>query len=66
MCGRHQWDWYQPITRADENAGHGGHNLHGTGDRAVIGLESQNSVHGFHNDRVSRFSQKRWGQPVLY
>ena len=40
MHGGHQWDWYQPITKADENGGHGGCHLHSPGDRAVIGLES--------------------------
>ena len=41
MHGGHQWHWYQPITKADENGGHGGCHLHSPGSQAVIGLESQ-------------------------
>ena len=33
-----QWDWYQPFTKVDANGGHGGHHLHGPGDRVVIGI----------------------------
>ena len=61
MHGRHQWDWYQPVTKADENGGHGGCYLHSPGDWAVIGLESQNSVCGHHSDCMLQFSQKKVG-----
>ena len=44
MCDRRQWDWYQPVAKADANGDHGGHHLHGPRDQAVIGLESQNGV----------------------
>ena len=39
MCMRdgRQWDWYQPIAKADANGDHRGHHLHGPRDRAVIG-----------------------------
>ena len=41
-----QWDWYQPVAKADANGDHKGHYLHGQRDRAVIGLESQNGSCG--------------------
>ena len=38
MHGGHQWDWYQPVIKADANGGYGGRHLHRHGNRAVIGL----------------------------
>ena len=63
MCMRdgHQWDWYQPIGKANANGDYGGHHLHGPRDRAVIGLESQNGVCGCHGDCVLQFSEKKVG-----
>ena len=52
MCDGRQWDWYQPVAKADANGDHRGHHLHGPRDRAVIGLESQNEVCGCHGDRM--------------
>ena len=52
MRDRHQWDWYQPVAKADANGDHGSHHLHGPRDRAVIGLESQNGVCSYHGDCV--------------
>ena len=40
MHGGCQWDWYQPITKADANGGPGGCHLHRRGSRAAIGLDS--------------------------
>ena len=62
MRDRCQWDWYQPVAKADANDDHGGHHLHGPRDRAVIGLESQNGVCSCHGDCVLQFSEKRWGR----
>ena len=55
MRDRRQWDWYQPVAKADANGDHGGHHLHGPRDRAVIGLESQN---GKCLREVSRFRSR--------
>ena len=52
MCNGHQWDWYQPVAKADANGDHRGYQLHGPRDRAVIGVESQNEVCGCHGDHV--------------
>ena len=64
MClrGGHPWHWYKPVTKANANGGHGGHHLHRPGDRAVIGLESQNNLCDHYGDHVLQFSEKMWGQ----
>ena len=41
MHGGHPWQWYQPVTKANANGGHGGHHLHRPGDQAVIDKKAE-------------------------